>query len=175
MSTSTPAGDSVRDRALRQLTSNLANAGGSPTAAASAEQVLAGQGLTLQAAEIAAVAGLERVGAAGTGQPETRQTDYLVGVENRTSSTVFSEIVVAFGRTGQEPQAIQATNVGPGRGIAFPLGSCSALQGYIVFFAVGGNEAGQIPANGVMNAQLASQLNPADTDPCTDVWAVGDG
>ena len=40
MSTSTPAGDSARDQLLRQFKSNLANAGSTPTAAASAGQAL---------------------------------------------------------------------------------------------------------------------------------------
>ena len=176
MSTPTSTGDSARDQALRQFKSSLANAGGTPTATAAAERALGGQGLALRTAETTGVAGLERVGAESAGQPEQQQAEYVVGVENRTSGTVFSQIVVAFARTGStEPEGIQATNVGPGRGVAFPLGSCSALRAYAVFVAVGGSELVQIiPSEGVMNAQLASQLNPSDTDPCIDLWPIVD-
>jgi hypothetical protein len=176
MSTSTPAGDSARDQALRQFESSLANAGSSPTAAASAERVLGGQGLALQTAETTGVASLERVGAESAGQPEQQQAQYLVGVENRTSGIVFSQIVVAFRCTGSpNDEGIQATDVRPGRGVAFPLCSCSDLQAYAVFVAVGGDEPVQvIPPEGVMTAELASQLNPSDTDPCIDLWPFVD-
>ena len=177
MSTSTPAGDSARDQLLRQFKSNLANAGSTPTAAASAGQSLTTQGFALQAAESVAVEALERVGAEGGDQPEQRQTAYLVVVGNVTRSTVFSQLIVAFARTGsQEPEVIGTTNVGPGQGVEFNLGSCSALQGYIVALSVGANDPVQIiPAPpDVMTPQLAGQLNPADPGPCNDQWPIGD-
>ena len=177
MSTSTPADNSARDQLLRQFKSNLANAGSTPTAAASAGETLAAQGFALQATEGAGVEALERVGAEGGDQPRQQQTEYLVVVGNVTRSTVFSQLGVVFARTGsQEPEIVQATNVGPGQGVEFHLGSCSALQGYIVALSVGANDPVQIiPAPPeVMTPQLASQINPADPGPCVDQWPIGD-
>jgi hypothetical protein len=177
VSTSTPASDSGRDRLLRQFKNNLANAGGSPTAGASGEQALAAQGFALRASRTAGVQKLERVGAQGTVQPTPPDSNYLITFGNLTSGTVFSQVIVVFACTGSpEPEAIGAPDVGPSRGIEFTVCPCSALQAYIVGVSVGGNQAVQIiPAPpDVMTPQLASQVNPDDPGPCSDIWTIVD-
>jgi hypothetical protein len=162
---------------LRQFKSNLANARSSPTDAASVEKALAAQGFALQASGTARVEDLERVSVEGPVQPRQQDGNYLVTVGNLTRDTVFSDVIVVLIRSGSpDPETIAAPNVGPGQGVDFTLGTCSALQAYIVGVTVGGGELQQIiPPEGVMTPQLASQVNPDDPGPCVDIWPIVDG
>jgi hypothetical protein len=159
MSTSTPVGDSARYQALRQFTGVLSNAAGSPTAAASAGQVIVGDA-----------------------PAQVQAGDYLVGVVNRTSEVVVHHMLVRYILTDSpKPRdwPIIDVNLEPGKrvNLKFP-DSCSDMEAYVVVSFIGPVDKATlfhtIPADGVMTPERSSQDNPDDPGPCSDVWPVTD-
>ena len=60
----------------------------------------------------------------------------------------------------------------PGDIAEFLLGLCRDVESYVIGFFIGDDLVAQHPPSGNLTPQLASVLNPTDTDPCADSWSI---
>lgn len=100
-----------------------------------------------------------------------RTEQYSVVIENDTGDTTFTEIAIFF-RQGVDLLTQNFLNVAPGQIKTFHLGDCHTMQSYAVGFWIGNDMVARIPEEGNMTAELASQLDPSDTLPCSDGWEI---
>lgn len=100
------------------------------------------------------------------------QGTYHINVNNQSADT-FTQIVVFYKRVGKAGVVfLKAEQVQPGQVVGFMCGLCTDLESYVVGFFIDDELVAQLPATGNMTPALASQLNPTDTDPCIDSWAI---
>lgn len=74
--------------------------------------------------------------------------------------------------TADEPQAIRHL-IPPGQWDVFVLtdaGQCQTLQGYVLALLENDQMVNRFPPEGAMTPELASELNPEDTEACLDIW-----
>jgi hypothetical protein len=97
---------------------------------------------------------------------------YTVDILNTTTDT-FDEIVVMMKRVNQTGIVFFVNEgVAPGDTAQYFLGLCRDVESYVVGFYIGNTEVAKFPAEGNLTPALASQLKPADTDPCADSWLI---
>ena len=100
---------------------------------------------------------------------------YAVWLRNGTDYTLT---VTIYFITSTSPDVVQEnTRVSPPHeDIPFVLGGagqCDRLVAYVIGVFYEGQLVLRIPESDVMTPQLASEVNPADAEPCIDLWAIG--
>jgi hypothetical protein len=92
---------------------------------------------------------------------------YGVTVTNKTTET-FTGVAVVFRRTDAvEALAVAETNVGPEATVAFSLGDCSGVQGYVIGAYIGDELVSRAP-------DVGEQPPGGGVDPfrCADFWDI---
>jgi len=101
---------------------------------------------------------------------------YAVLLRNNTDVTLT--VTIAF-VTSTSPDVLQNTKgLPPQETIPFILGGsgqCDQLRAYVIVVLFEGQQVLRIPESGAMTPQLASEVNPSDTEPCIDAWTIGRG
>jgi hypothetical protein len=105
--------------------------------------------------------------------PEAVQWAYTVTVTNATEE-VFDDIVIFFKTKGQTGVTyIHSGTVMPATTVPMALGPCGAMESYVLAAFIGDTIVAQLPDQGNMTPQMASQMNPTDKFICEDSWRVG--
>jgi hypothetical protein len=91
------------------------------------------------------------------------------------SNQILDEVVVFYqthGTTGVT--YLSEKQISPSETRVFNLGLCSQMWRYTLGVLINGSLAARIPATGNMTPDLASRLDPSDTNPCSDSWIFGE-
>jgi len=100
------------------------------------------------------------------------QWAYTVTVTNRTDD-VFDEITIFYKLRGETNVRItRANTVIPEQRVVFELGPCGAMLSYTMGLFIGNDLVGQLPDQGEMDRNRASQMNPTDRFICEDSWSI---
>jgi hypothetical protein len=95
------------------------------------------------------------------------------GVFFRNGTQRELDVAIAFKlSTSDEAQAIRHL-IPPDQWDVFVLteaGQCQTLQAYILALLENDQMVNRFPPEGVMTPELASELNPEDTEACIDIW-----
>lgn len=105
--------------------------------------------------------------------PDQVQWAYTVTVRN-TTTDVFDDIVLFYSTKGQTGvTAVHSGTVAPGDAVPLVLGPCGAMESYAFGVFIDDEMVAQLPDQGNMTPDLASQMNPTDKFICEDSWQVG--
>jgi hypothetical protein len=125
--------------------------------------------------ESALAGALAQLMAALYGQAPSAALDtYVVRFVNQTTTT-FDEVWIFYKRKGQNGVvSLNKNGLLPGEVTDFELGPCQYMESYVIGVFIGEDLVAQLPApgDGNMTPERASQLNPLDVDPCSDIWEI---
>jgi hypothetical protein len=97
---------------------------------------------------------------------------YTVNIRNLSTDT-FDEIALFLKRRNQDGVVFFANRgVAPGATAQYLLGLCRDVESYVVGFFIDDVRVAKFPDMGNITPELASLLNPTDTDPCADSWSI---